>query len=477
MNRSLLFHWFFSRNHFAKALACCNSPNDVRSSKVLYACYRLGMYKTVTSSSPGDGHSRGSFARAISLAACGREVEAAAITRKLSAESNNAQLSSGLAIALAPFAPELALELLEGFNAPADLRAALLLRVGRNEQATAVLHQATQVSRAGQFSELSLLLSNATPAPPVSQLKQMNTFLTAHTLTPLTLLDEANAPGPMNLTSAVEHTPVRGPLVTILMTAFNAAQRIVPAISSLMAQSYRDIEIIVIDDASTDDTGKVVQALAVADSRIVYIRLPRNVGTFVAKSVGLRHARGEFVMCHDSDDWSHPLRIERQVRPLITKREVVFTTSNWVRMQDDGIYYARPVNPLMRFNPASPMFRKVLVQERAGGWDPVRTGADSEFAARLMLVFGQRASHRVAQPLAFGAHRPGSLMTAVDTGYSTSGMSPTRLDYWESWNHHHIAELRAGRLPYVSPNLLEKRRFAAPPEIIVPCEDIEVCLG
>jgi glycosyltransferase involved in cell wall biosynthesis len=281
----------------------------------------------------------------------------------------------------------------------------------------------------------------------------------------------------MNLASAVPQRPVNGPLVSIIMTAYQAGRRIVPAISSLLEQSYRDIEVIVVDDASTDETGNVVRALAARDPRVIYVRLPRNVGTYVAKSVGLRHASGEFVTCHDSDDWSHPLRIERQVRPLLENRHIVFTTSYWVRVQDDGVYYARPVNPLMRLNPASPMFRKDMVLKHAGGWDTVRTGADSEFAARLTLVFGHRARHRVVQPLAFGAHRPGSLMTAADTGYSKTGMSPTRLAYWESWGHYHINELRAGRRPYISPDLLAERRFAVPDAIAVPRQDIEMCLG
>jgi len=477
MIRRFLFYWFFSKNRFAEALACCASRNEAQTSPVLHAGYRLGLYETVANTPCKDNDWRGAFARAVSLAACGRTPEAADLTRKLVLQGGLGQHQAALADALAPFAPELALELIQGRDALVSLRAALLLRLGKQEQAASILHHAMHAGEASRWPELNLLLSNAEPESSIKKLARMNAFLTAHSLPPLTLRDESLPPGPMNLASAMPHGSVNGPLVSIIMTAYQAGQRIVPAISSLLEQSYRDIEVIVVDDASTDETGNVVQALAALDPRVIYVRLPRNVGTYVAKSVGLRHAAGEFVTCHDSDDWSHPLRIERQVRPLIEKPEIVFTTSNWVRMQDDGLYYARPVNPLMRFNPASPMFRKDLVLRKAGGWDPVRTGADSEFAARLTLVFGQRARHRVTQPLAFGAHRPGSLMTAADTGYSATGMSPTRLDYWESWGHHHIAELRAGRRPYVSPDLLAERRFAAPREIIVPREDMEMCVG
>lgn len=476
MIRSILFNWFCSRNRFAEALAWRKDHMEPRSARELYACYRLCLYKTVANSRRGDDHWRGGLAVAVSLAACGRGAEAAKLARALVARHRLGAHQIELADALAPFAPGLALELIEGVAAPLGLRAALLLRLGQDGQAARLLHEALAAGEARQQPALNLLLSNAAPGSAQQQLARMNAFFAAHALTPVALRDASLPPGQMNMKSVEPHQPVRGPLVSVLMTAFQSGQRIGFAISSLLEQTYRDIEVIVVDDASSDDTGDVVRALAARDPRVIYIRLPCNVGTFVAKSIGLRHSSGEFVTCHDSDDWSHPMRIERQVRPLLENRRLVFTTSLWVRIQDDGTYYARPVHPLMRLNPASPMFRKNRVLEHAGGWDAVRTGADSEFAARLKLVFGHRAMHRVAQPLTLGAHRPDSLMTATDTGYSATGMSPTRLAYWESWGHHHIHELRAGRKPYVSVDLLAERRFAAPEAIVVPRRDIGMCL-
>ena len=216
--------------------------------------------------------------------------------------------------------------------------------------------------------------------------------------------------------------------------------------------------------------------MAKNDSRIKYIYLSHNVGTYVAKSIGLQKSKGEFVTCHDSDDWAHPMKIEEQVKPLLKNKKLVFTTSQWVRLQADGVYYARALSPLMRLNPASVLFRKKIVLEKAGGWDVVRTGADSEFTARLKLVFGEKAMHRVLKPLTFGAHRSDSLMNAKDTGYCSKGMSPVRLDYWEAWGYWHIEELRAGRKPFISTELLSKRRFDAPPSIIVDNKSIEEVL-
>ncbi len=131
----------------------------------------------------------------------------------------------------------------------------------------------------------------------------------------------------------------------------------------------------------------------------------------------------------------------------------------------------------MRLNSSSPLFRKKLVLEKAGGWDLVRTGADSEFIARLKLVFGRKAMHRVVKPLTFGAHRQESLMNAKATGYCEKGMSLDRLAYWESWGHWHIAELRAGRKPFIPFNLHSARKFTAPDSIVVSQESIVASLA
>lgn len=84
---------------------------------------------------------------------------------------------------------------------------------------------------------------------------------------------------------------------------------------------------------------------------------------------------------------------------------------------------------------------------QTGLWDSSRTGADSEFLARLKAVFGRRRVRMVAAPLTFGAHRRDSLMTARSTGMDTGAMHPDRLAYWQAWSGWHIAALASGTAP------------------------------
>ncbi len=320
--------------------------------------------------------------------------------------------------------------------------------------------------------ELYLYLSNAQPQGNLKRLACMNAYIEAMGLSPVGLIDCSRPPAPHNLNYDLNSpSEERERQVTVLMTAHQSDQHIDSAVRSLMQQTWKNIELIIIDDASTDNTVKIIEEWCRKDARVRLVALYNNVGTYVAKNIGLQFASGEFVTCHDSDDWSHPLKIERQVLPLLRNRKLVCTTSDWVRMQDDGTYYARPVHPLQRFNPSSPLFRRKEVLETTGAWDCVRTGADSEFIARLKIVFGRKAVLRIRQPLAIGAHRPGSLMTGTATGYTAGRMPPDRLEYWESWTHWHIEELRAGRKPRM-PGLLEQRAFSAPESIRVPRERI-----
>lgn len=180
---------------------------------------------------------------------------------------------------------------------------------------------------------------------------------------PLVLRYVMLPPHPMNLQPAGVLLKICGPLVSILMMVNEAQARIGSAIRLLLEQTCRDIELTVVDDASSGNTGEIVKASA----KLTHGSNMRVCRVFIAEGIGLLFAMGEFVTCHDSDDWSHPLRIERQVVPLLKNKRLVFTTSHWVRMQNDGIYYARPVYPLMRINSASYLSRRELVIENAGG--------------------------------------------------------------------------------------------------------------
>lgn len=429
----------------ARALACLPQHAWQTSGRALWAAHRLGLHALVADAAWNGKHRPAGLAKAISLAAIGRREATVDQVERLRHRFAPDEVDPVLAQALASWMPELARTLAEHPQTPWALRCALQLRTGDREAAA---HQLHAVERAGRVdASWHLLAANALASTPDQLLAHLNAVLGHASLMPLVLRDADRPPGTRNLRAAHPSAAIEGPRITVLMTTYQSQDRVGPAIDSLLAQTWRNLEVVVVDDASTDQTVDRIRAIAERDARVRCLALPGNVGTYVAKTIGLAQATGEFITCQDSDDWAHPQKLALQVRPLLRDRHLVATTSKWLRLSDEGQWYARAVHPFLRLNPASPLFRRAEVERATGVWDAVRTGADSEFLARLRLVFGADAVQGLSLPLTFGAHRADSLMTAAATGYSATGHSPVRQAYWEAWTHWHIATLRAGQTP------------------------------
>jgi glycosyltransferase involved in cell wall biosynthesis len=109
------------------------------------------------------------------------------------------------------------------------------------------------------------------------------------------------------------------------MTTFNGAGFIGASIASVLAQSFADFELIVVDDASTDETARVLAGIA--DSRLRVLRQAANGGVVAARNAGFRAARGRYIAALDHDDLSHPERLARQVAHLDAHPDVVLVAT------------------------------------------------------------------------------------------------------------------------------------------------------
>ena len=101
--------------------------------------------------------------------------------------------------------------------------------------------------------------------------------------------------------------------VSIIMPAYNCAKYITESIASVTAQTYTNWELLIVDDASTDNTQQVVEALAQSDSRIKYIRLEKNSGAAVARNTAIEKADGRYLAFLDSDDLWYPEKLKKQL--------------------------------------------------------------------------------------------------------------------------------------------------------------------
>ena len=101
-------------------------------------------------------------------------------------------------------------------------------------------------------------------------------------------------------------------LVTVIIPTYNRGHLIERSIVSVLNQTYRDFELIVVDDGSTDNTKEVVKSIL--DERIKYMRSPVNRGPANARNIGIRGAKGEYIAFQDSDDEWLPDKLEKQVK-------------------------------------------------------------------------------------------------------------------------------------------------------------------
>jgi glycosyltransferase involved in cell wall biosynthesis len=102
------------------------------------------------------------------------------------------------------------------------------------------------------------------------------------------------------------------PLVSIIIPAFNAARYIRQALNSVLAQTYPAIEVIVVDDGSSDATSAIVEEYVTSDARIQLVR-QSNMGVGTARNTAIRKARGKYIAPLDADDFWLPEKLEKQV--------------------------------------------------------------------------------------------------------------------------------------------------------------------
>ena len=103
----------------------------------------------------------------------------------------------------------------------------------------------------------------------------------------------------------------RRPLVSVLLPVFNAEKYLAAAIDSILRQTFRDLELIVIDDGSVDGSAGIIAACT--DPRLVVIRNETNLGVVASLNKGLALARGDLIARMDADDVADLRRIEKQV--------------------------------------------------------------------------------------------------------------------------------------------------------------------
>ncbi len=193
------------------------------------------------------------------------------------------------------------------------------------------------------------------------------------------------------------------PKVSVVMTTYNGEHFLSKAIESILQQSFTDLELIIVDDGSTDSSALIIRSFTARDSRVRGVFLNRNLGIPKAANRGLRATRGEYIARMDSDDLCHRDRLEKQVSYLDRHHDIYMLGCGYQNIDEHGVrmraldvpFFCRRaflercikkgVYPLVH---ASLMVRRFCFEELAGYREIFTLGEDLDLYARMRDRYG-----------------------------------------------------------------------------------------
>lgn len=219
-------------------------------------------------------------------------------------------------------------------------------------------------------------------------------------------------------------------LISIIMSAYNSESTVEYAIRSLMQQTYKNIEILVCDDNSNDQTLDKIKNLANQDNRIRVFSSNNNQGTYNIRNHMIEKAKGKYITFQDSDDYALPTRLQKQVDEIVTKNATICFT-RWIRVTPDGQFVFFIDGILKRFCVVSAMVTSEYIKSIAK-FRSTLVAADTEFYEYCKNSLPTSQIVHVDSTLIFGLWSSNSLTKMSNLNAEHSGyIAPRRMLYSE----------------------------------------------
>lgn len=208
-------------------------------------------------------------------------------------------------------------------------------------------------------------------------------------------------------------------LVSVIMPSYNSEKTISYAIESILNQTHQNIELIIVDDCSTDNTEKICKEFISKDSRIKFIRNNQNSGAYISRNNGLKIANGDYITILDADDFSFAERITYQLE-RIKETKAKAHLGYYLRINEKGKFVSFRITGKFSYDGAlhkclaSMMIEKKFFDEVLGYWDSVRFGADSELYYRILAIDEKLIVEDIV-PLYLALDRENSLTNSEET--------------------------------------------------------------
>lgn len=266
-------------------------------------------------------------------------------------------------------------------------------------------------------------------------------------------------------------TQVNTPRVSVVMGIYNCETTLRAAIESIIGQSFTNWELIICDDASTDNSLAIAQSYTKQDKRIIVIHNSHNVGCNIVLNNCLAQAKGEYIAIMDSDDISHPLRLEKEVNILENNPQYTIVGSALTHFDEGGSfmtfhYKERPrpidlVNGIPHGHPTCMIRHKALKEINGYYTEKGMERIEDYYMMARLYALGYRG-YNLQEPL---------LQYCDDRKAYARRTWQTRLNEWHTYNKSHkllhqpffarlylLRPLLVGLLPRPLYNYLHRRR-------------------
>lgn len=253
-----------------------------------------------------------------------------------------------------------------------------------------------------------------------------------------------------------------GPDVSVIIACWNAAAHVERAITSALESENLAIEVIAVDDASTDTTSQVLRRLAAIDSRVIVDRLQANGGPSAARNRAIARARGRFIAILDADDAMSPDRLARLVA-LAENRRADIAVDNMQDVDATGarlgstlflrsarfaragnidletwIAFNQPLKPGDCLGYLKPIIRRDALERLQSSYDPALRNSEDYYLVAGLLAAGARMSY---------TPEPGYLYTRA-AGSTSHRLKPEHTQAWlgaeQAFQQRHAATLPTG---------------------------------
>lgn len=136
------------------------------------------------------------------------------------------------------------------------------------------------------------------------------------------------------------------PLVSIITPSYNCTATIEKTIKSVVAQTMKDWEMLIVDDCSTDHSRELIKSIIAVDSRIKLIERTWNAGPAIARNIAIEHAQGRYIAFLDADDQWHPTKLEKQLK-FMNEKDIALSYTAYNCLDSDG-NHLRVYKPILK---------------------------------------------------------------------------------------------------------------------------------